>query len=75
METGQESRKGMGMSQQHDTAAREREEITSRLATFRATQEKFAREREEYFIATLENARGGFKQRARGGSERPPFWS
>jgi transcriptional regulator with XRE-family HTH domain len=49
--------KGMGMAEQKDSAAQEREEIAARLAIFKATQEKFEREREEYFIATLENAR------------------
>jgi hypothetical protein len=55
----------MGMTEQRDNAAREREEIVARLANFKATQEKFEREREEYFVATLENARHS--------SERPPF--
>lgn len=55
------------MTEQQDTATREREEIVSRIATFKATQEKFAREREEYFVTTLQNARAGF--------ESPPFWS
>src|SRR6478752_6422175 len=32
-------------------------EIAARVANFRATQQKFEREREEYFVATLENAR------------------
>jgi hypothetical protein len=44
---------------------REREEITARVANFRATQEKFAREREEYFETTMENARK---------TRRPSFW-
>ncbi len=35
----------------------EREEIAARIASFKATQEKFEREREEYFVTTLENAR------------------
>jgi chorismate mutase len=46
----------MGMTEQQDNAAREREEIAARVASFKATQEKFAREREEYFFMTLENA-------------------
>jgi hypothetical protein len=57
--------KGMGMTDSQDNAAREREEIIARLAHFKATQEKFEREREEYFVTTLENARHS--------SERPPF--
>jgi len=47
----------MGMTEQQQRIAREREEIAERIANFRATQEKFAREREEYFFTTLENAR------------------
>ena len=54
------------MTEQQDNAALEREEIASRVANFKATQEKFEREREEYFVTTLENARHSF--------ERPPFW-
>jgi hypothetical protein len=45
------------MTEQQDSAASEREEIAARIASFKATQEKFAREREEYFVSTLENAR------------------
>jgi hypothetical protein len=56
---------GMRMSEQQNNAAREREEIAARIATFKATQEKFKREREEYFVTTLDNARHSF--------ERPPF--
>jgi hypothetical protein len=56
---------GMRMSEQQNNAAREREEIAARIATFKATQEKFEREREEYFVTTLDNARHSF--------ERPPF--
>ena len=64
MGMGQES-KGMGMTEPQDNLAREREEIASRVANFKATQEKFERERAEYFVTTLENARSG--------SERRPF--
>jgi len=49
MGAGQES-KGMGMIEQPYDAAQEREEIAARVASFKATQEKFAREREEYFV-------------------------
>ena len=45
------------MTEQQDRAASERKEIAARIARFKATQEKFAREREEYFVTTLENAR------------------
>jgi hypothetical protein len=61
----------MGMTNQQDNAALEREEIATRLANFKATQEKFEREREEYFIATLETAR--HSETARNSFERPPF--
>jgi hypothetical protein len=49
----------MGMSERHDRLAREREEIATRVATFKATQEKFKQEREEYFTATMDSARHG----------------
>jgi hypothetical protein len=63
---GQES-KGMGMTEPQDNLAREREEIASRVANFKATQEKFQRERAEYCATTLENARRT--------AQRPPHWS
>jgi chorismate mutase len=59
--------KGMGMTEQLDNAAMEREEITTRVANFKATQKRFQREREEYFVTTLENARNG--------SDGRPNWS
>jgi chorismate mutase len=37
--------------------AAEREEIASRVANFKATQEKFQREREQYYATTMETAR------------------
>ena len=40
-----------------DGTASEREEIVARVARFKATQEKFKRERDAYFVATLESAR------------------
>jgi chromosome segregation ATPase len=49
----------MGMSERYDRLAREREEIATRVATFKATQEKFKQEREEYFTTTLDSARHG----------------
>jgi hypothetical protein len=61
------NQKGMGMIEQPYNAAQEREEIAARVASFKATQEKFEREREEYFVTTLENARSG--------SQRLPSWS
>jgi hypothetical protein len=65
--------KGMGMTEQQDRRAQEREEIAARVASFKATQERFKREREEYFSTTLENARHGESSRHAIG--RPPFWS
>jgi hypothetical protein len=55
------------MTELQNRLAAEREEIATRLAIFKATQEKFEREREEYFVATLENARHS--------SGRSPSWS
>jgi hypothetical protein len=52
---GKENR--MGMTEPQDRLARAREEIATRVANFKATQEKFQREREEYFVTTLENAK------------------
>ena len=61
------------MTEQQDRRAREREEIATRVANFKATQEKFQREREEYCSTTLDNARHG--ENARHAPERRPFWS
>ena len=44
------------MTKQPDNAGTEREEIAARIARFKATQEKFRREREEYFTVTMGNA-------------------
>ena len=62
MSPGRESI-GMGMSERYDRLAREREEIAARVARFKATQEKFKRERDEYFTTTLEGARHGERSR------------
>jgi hypothetical protein len=59
--------KRMAMTEQQERLAREREEIASRVANFKATQKKFEREREEYYVTTLSNAWDGF--------HRPPFWT
>jgi chorismate mutase len=45
----------MGMTDKQDRLARERQEIAARIAKFKATQEKFRQEREEYFVTTLKN--------------------
>ncbi len=52
------------MTEQEDRLAREREEIAARVANFKATQRKFEREREEFFVTTLENAKNGSDGRA-----------
>jgi hypothetical protein len=59
--------KGWAMTEQEQRLAHARDEIASRVASFKATQEKFKREREEYCATTLENARNGSDGRA--------FWS
>jgi cytochrome c556 len=56
----------MGMTEQEERLARAREEIAARVARFKATQQKFEREREEYYATTLGNAWSGFT--------RPSFW-
>lgn len=53
------------MTEEEQRKECEREEIAARVAAFRATQEKFKREREEYFVSTLQNARK---------VERPSLW-
>jgi hypothetical protein len=62
----------MGMSERYDRMAREREEIAVRVANFKATQEKFRQQREEYFTTTLENALHG--ERSRLTLERVQVW-
>lgn len=60
------------MTEPQDNAALEREEIAIRVATFKATQQRFQRERNEFFVATLGNAR--HSENSRHSFERPPFW-
>ena len=62
----------MGMTDQ-DNATSERQEIAAHVARFKATQERFRREREAYCVTTLENAR--HSEHARRSVERPPFCS
>ena len=50
------------MTERPQRTAGEREEIAARVANFKATQEKFAREREEFFTATLDNARYSYER-------------
>ena len=46
----------MGQNERKEALANEREEITARIAKFRAMQERFAREREAYATATWKKA-------------------
>jgi hypothetical protein len=60
------------MDERYDRLARECEEIAARVASFKATQDRFKREREEYFTTTLENARCG--NGSRRALKRAPSW-
>src|SRR6516164_6595778 len=56
MPVGRESTepiKKMAAQERQERLAKEREEIAARVASFRATQEKFQREREEFFQRNL----------------------
>jgi len=44
------------MTDKDERLARERAEIVARVARFRETQQKFERERDEYYAKTLGNA-------------------
>jgi Ribonuclease G/E len=69
MPVGRESTeaiKKMAAKERQERLAKEREEIAARVAAFRATQEKFQREREEFFRRTWRNIRQ---------AEPQPFWS
>lgn len=67
LEPGRLKTSGWAMDNKSESAAREREEIAARVASFRATQQKFEREREEFYETTMSNAWDGF--------HRPPFWT
>jgi len=54
------------MTEQELRRAQEREEIAARIAKFKATQERFERERKEFFVSTWRRLRG---------LEPLPFWS
>jgi hypothetical protein len=56
----------MVMSEKEERLARDRAEIAARVATFRETQQKFERERKEYYETTLANAING--------TSRHSFW-
>jgi hypothetical protein len=57
---------GCAMTEKEERLARDRAEIEARVASFRETQQKFEREREEYYETTLANALNG--------TSRPSFW-
>ena len=59
------------MTEPRDHAVKEREEIAIRVANFKATQKKFERERDEFFVTTLEKAR--HSENAHQSFERPSF--
>jgi hypothetical protein len=63
-----ESNKDSGwvMTEKEERLARDRAEIAARVASFRKTQQRFEREREEYYETTLANALNG--------SGRLSFW-
>ncbi|RZN32689.1 hypothetical protein [Bradyrhizobium sp. Leo121] len=50
------------MTEKEERLAREREEIAARIASFKATQRKFERERQEYYESTLGSAWHGYQQ-------------
>jgi hypothetical protein len=50
------------MTEKDERLAREREEITARIARFKATQQKFERERQAYYASTLGNAWDGYSR-------------
>ncbi|KRR23131.1 hypothetical protein [Bradyrhizobium retamae] len=57
---GRESNnKRMAMTEKEERLARDRAEIAARVASFRKTQQKFERERKEYYETTLANALNG----------------
>src|SRR6476659_5383357 len=57
---------GWAMTEKEERLARDRAEIAARVASFRETQQKFERARQEYYETTLANALNG--------SGRPSFW-
>jgi len=55
------------MTEREERLAHERAEIAARVASFKETQRKFEREREEYYASTLGKAWSGFAL--------PSFWN
>jgi hypothetical protein len=52
----------IAMTDKDAQLVREREEIAARVANFKATQQKFERERQEYYASTLGNAWHGYQR-------------
>ncbi len=52
-----EQRGSVGQNEDDDRRAQERADISARIARFKSTQEKFAREREEFANLAWEKAR------------------
>ncbi|MGY3527658.1 MULTISPECIES: hypothetical protein [Bradyrhizobium] len=52
------------MTDLENRVAREREEIVARVASFRATQQKFERDRQEYYDNTLGNVWSGLQRKS-----------
>ncbi|WP_165445950.1 hypothetical protein [Bradyrhizobium uaiense] len=52
------------MTDMEERVAREREEIVARIASFRATQQKFERDRQEYYDNTLGNVWSRFQRKS-----------
>jgi hypothetical protein len=57
---------GSAMTEKEERLARDRAEIAARVASFRETQQRFERARNEYCETTLTNALNG--------TSRPSFW-
>jgi hypothetical protein len=51
----------IAMTEKDGQLVRERDEIAARIASFKATQQRFERERQEYYASTLGNAWHGYQ--------------
>jgi hypothetical protein len=58
------------MTERQEKRTLERKEIAARVAIFKATQEKFQKDREKYYAATMEAARAVKKNEPSGGTSR-----
>jgi hypothetical protein len=50
------------MTEKDERLVREREEIAARIASFKATQQRFERDRQEYYANTLGGAWHGYQR-------------